>query len=97
MSINVGLCFILCADSGEGLRPKIVNKIICKIMSVMLFSNIFSPLWCTKTYSRLTIENWFNGFMLVIIHRDIKIIPEEVVEEFSKKDWKIMIVIYVRN
>lgn len=39
-----------------------------------------------------------NGLILLIIHRDIKIISNEVINEFSKKiPKKITIVIYVRN
>lgn len=62
-------------------------KIICVIpVTTCTAERTFSSLRRTKTYLRSTIgEDRLNGLMLLNIHRDIKIIPEEVIEEFSKK------------
>ena len=62
-------------------------KIICVIpVTTCTAERTFSSLRWTKTYLRSTIEeDRLNGLMLLNIHKDIKITPEEVVEEFSKK------------
>lgn len=62
-------------------------KIICVIpVTTCTAERTFSSLRRTKTYLRSTIgEDRLNGYMLLNIHRDIKITPNEVIEEFSKK------------
>ncbi|KAF0752713.1 52 kDa repressor of the inhibitor of the protein kinase-like, partial [Aphis craccivora] len=62
-------------------------KIICVIpVTTCTAERTFSSLRRTKTYLRSTIgEDRLNGLMLLNIHRDIKITPDEVIEEFSKK------------
>ena len=67
---------------------KELNKIICVIpVTTCTAERTFSSLRRTKTYLRSTIEeDRLNGLMLLNIHRDIKITPEEVIEEFCKKD-----------
>lgn len=62
-------------------------KIICVIpVTTCTAERTFSSLRRTKTYLRSTIgEDRLNGLMLLNNHRDIKITPEEVIEEFSKK------------
>lgn len=62
-------------------------KIICVIpVTTCTAERTFSSLRRTKTYLRSTIgEDRLNGLMLLNIHRNIKITPNEVIEEFSKK------------
>ncbi|XP_022164654.1 52 kDa repressor of the inhibitor of the protein kinase-like, partial [Myzus persicae] len=59
-------------------------KIICVIpVTTCTAERTFSSLRRTKTYLRSTIgEDRLNGLMLLNIHRDINITPEEVIEEF---------------